>query len=105
MSENTSPRPSDANAITRRYLDSILIEERLIGAQTASLETEIFGTKFSTPVMMPAFMVSRVAFSSRSPKATSSGRSSSSPRFFRAPDQAKMVAVGFVEVVSPFRYR
>ena len=55
MSENTSPRPSDANAITRRYLDSILIEERLIGAQTASLETEIFGSRFRTPIMMPAF--------------------------------------------------
>lgn len=55
MSENTSPRPSDANAITRQYLDSILIEERLIDARTASLETEIFGTAFRTPVMMPAF--------------------------------------------------
>ena len=55
MSEKNEPRPSDANAITRRYLDSILIEERLIDAQTASLETEIFGTKFDTPIMMPAF--------------------------------------------------
>ncbi|MBQ3466871.1 MAG: alpha-hydroxy-acid oxidizing protein [Oscillospiraceae bacterium] len=55
MSENNAPRPSDANAITRQYLDSILIEERLIDAQTASLETEIFGTKFCTPIMMPAF--------------------------------------------------
>lgn len=55
MSETKSPRPSDANAITRRYFDSILIEERLIDAQTASLETTIFGTKFQTPIMMPAF--------------------------------------------------
>ena len=55
MSEMKIPQPSDANAITRRYLDSILIEERLIGAQTASLETTIFGTAFRTPVMMPAF--------------------------------------------------
>lgn len=55
MPENTNPRPSDANAITRQYFDSILIEERLIGARTASLETEIFGAKFRTPVMMPAF--------------------------------------------------
>ncbi|MBO5556821.1 MAG: alpha-hydroxy-acid oxidizing protein [Oscillospiraceae bacterium] len=55
MSETNTPHPSDANAITRRYLDSILIEERLIDAQTASLETEIFGTPFRTPIMMPAF--------------------------------------------------
>ena len=55
MSEMKAPRPSDANAITRRYFDSILIEERLIDAQTASLEATIFGTKFQTPIMMPAF--------------------------------------------------
>ena len=55
MSETKPPRPSDANAVTRRYFDSILIEERLIDAQTASLETTIFGTKFQTPIMMPAF--------------------------------------------------
>lgn len=55
MNEKKTPRPSDANAITRQYLDSILIEERLIDAQTASLETTIFGTTFKTPIMMPAF--------------------------------------------------
>ena len=55
MPENNTPRASDANAITRRYLDSILIEERLIDARTASLDTQIFGTVFRTPVMMPAF--------------------------------------------------
>ena len=55
MSENTSPRPSDANALTRRYQDTNLIDQRRIGAQTASLETESFGTRVSTPIMMPAF--------------------------------------------------
>ena len=32
------------------------------------------------------------------------GRLSSSPRFLNAPVQAKMVAMGFVEVSSPLRY-
>ena len=41
--------------ITRHYLDSILIEERIIDAKKASLQTEIFGETFSTPIMMPAF--------------------------------------------------
>ncbi|MBQ6389524.1 MAG: alpha-hydroxy-acid oxidizing protein [Mogibacterium sp.] len=55
MNDKKMINPADANEITRKYLDSILIEERIIDAQTASLETEIFGQKFSTPIMMPAF--------------------------------------------------
>ncbi len=55
MADKSSFNPADANAITRQYLDSILIEERIIDAQKASLETVIFGETFSTPIMMPAF--------------------------------------------------
>ena len=55
MADKSSFNPADANAITRQYLDSILIEERIIDAQKASLQTEIFGETFSTPIMMPAF--------------------------------------------------
>lgn len=51
----TSGRAEDANVITRRYLDSIQIEERLIGAVKANISTTIFGKKYSTPIMMPAF--------------------------------------------------
>ena len=54
MGDNKNFNPADANAITRQYLDSILIEERIIDAQKASLQTEIFGETFSTPIMMPA---------------------------------------------------
>ena len=43
-------------------------------------------------------------FSRASAYVWSSGRPSSSPRFLRAPDQAKIVATGFVEVFSPLRY-
>lgn len=52
---NETFRASDANAITRRYLDSILIEQRLIDSDVPSLKTELFGRTFDTPVMMPAF--------------------------------------------------
>ena len=55
MNEPKTPQASDAGAITRRYLDSILIEERLIDAREASLDTEIFGRTYKTPIMMPAF--------------------------------------------------
>lgn len=47
--------PADSNEITRSYLDSILIEERIIDSKVASLETEILGHSFSTPIMMAAF--------------------------------------------------
>lgn len=48
-------RISDANEITERYMDSLLIKERLIDSVVADTEIELFGTKFSSPVMMPAF--------------------------------------------------
>ena len=48
-------RISDANEITERYMDSLLIKERLIDSVVADTEIELFGTEFSSPVMMPAF--------------------------------------------------
>ena len=46
---------SDSNIITRKYMDSILIEERIIDSVVADTKTEFFGQTFSSPVMMPAF--------------------------------------------------
>ena len=45
----------DANEMTRKYLDRILIEERLIGSDLADLTFEIWGKKFSSPITTPAF--------------------------------------------------
>lgn len=48
-------RISDANEITARYMDSILIKERLIDSVVADTSIEMFGSEFSSPVMTPAF--------------------------------------------------
>ncbi len=48
-------RLSDANVITEKYMDSILIEERLIDSVVADISTEFLGEKFDMPVMTPAF--------------------------------------------------
>ena len=48
-------RCSDANLITARYMDSILIEERLIDSVKAELSCEFLGECFDMPVMTPAF--------------------------------------------------
>ena len=45
----------DAKQAARAYLDRIMIEQRLIGAQTADTSFELWGETFSTPVMTPAF--------------------------------------------------
>ena len=45
----------DANEMTRKYLDSILIEERLIGSDICDLTFDIWGKSFSTPITTPAF--------------------------------------------------
>lgn len=48
-------RISDANEITARYMDSILITERLIDSVVADTSTVLFGETFASPVMTPAF--------------------------------------------------
>lgn len=48
-------RESDANIITQKYMDSILIEEKIIDSVLASTETDFLGETFSSPIMMPAF--------------------------------------------------
>lgn len=48
-------RVSDANEITARYMDSILIKERLIDSIVADTSVSLFGEQFASPVMTPAF--------------------------------------------------
>ncbi len=48
-------RSSDANEITARHMDSILIEERLIDSVKADISTSFWGENFDMPVMTPAF--------------------------------------------------
>jgi 4-hydroxymandelate oxidase len=51
----TSGKAEDANVYNRAYLDRIHVEMRVIDSVEADLATEIFGEKFSSPIMMPAF--------------------------------------------------
>ena len=46
---------TDSNKTTRDYLDSILVEERLIGSVYPDITTTIFGEEFAAPIMTPAF--------------------------------------------------
>ncbi len=48
-------RVSDANEITARYMDSILIKERLIDSVLANTTTTLLGETFDSPVLTPAF--------------------------------------------------
>ena len=48
-------RISDANLITEKYMDSILIEARYIDSVVADTGIEFLGDKFLLPVMTPAF--------------------------------------------------
>ena len=55
MEDKYSGKKIDVNEYTRRYMDSILIEERLIDSVLPTIETNIFGHRFSSPIMTPAF--------------------------------------------------
>lgn len=46
---------SNASWHTRRFLDEILIEERIIGTHVADLTMQLWGKNFTSPIMMPAF--------------------------------------------------
>ncbi|MBP1584238.1 MAG: alpha-hydroxy-acid oxidizing protein [Lachnospiraceae bacterium] len=48
-------RLSDANIITEKYMDSILIEERLIDSVVADTSIDFLGDTFDSPIMTPAF--------------------------------------------------
>lgn len=48
-------RISDANVITEKYMDSILIESRYIDSVKADTTIDFLGEKLSMPVMTPAF--------------------------------------------------
>ncbi len=48
-------RLSDANVITEKFMDSILIEERLIDSVVADLSVNFLGDTFAMPVFTPAF--------------------------------------------------
>lgn len=45
----------DANEMTRKYLDDILVEERLIGSTVSDTTFNIWGKSYSTPITTPAF--------------------------------------------------
>ena len=51
----TSGKADDSNLINRRFLDSITVEMRIIDSVTPDLSKTLFGRKYASPIMMPAF--------------------------------------------------
>ena len=51
----TSGHMDDANLHNRNYLDNLLVEMRVIDSELPDLSCDIFGEKFNSPIMMPAF--------------------------------------------------
>ncbi len=51
---NSRQRAGDSIAISRRYLDSLLVEGRIVGAAHPSAAVSLFGRAFDTPVMTAA---------------------------------------------------
>ena len=50
----TRRKPEDSNTMTERYFERILVETRYIDAVVPDTSVELFGRKFSTPVMTAA---------------------------------------------------
>ncbi len=56
MSEIKKPHtnPASSKEITRAYFDSLLVEERLMDSAVPNTEMELYGKKFTTPIMTAA---------------------------------------------------
>lgn len=50
----TDYRAEDSNEMTRRYFDSLLIETRYIDSLIPNIEFELYGQKFTSPIMTAA---------------------------------------------------
>lgn len=50
-----SEKRIDTNQITREFMDTVLIEQRLINSDEPSTKINLFGEVFDTPIMTPAF--------------------------------------------------
>lgn len=51
----TSGKADDANVYNRAFLDNIHVEMRVIDSTEVDTATEIFGKKYASPIMTPAF--------------------------------------------------
>ena len=59
---------ADANMHNRKYLDSLLVEMRVIDAVEPDLTLRLFGKEFASPIMMPAFShLNKVGITGRTP--------------------------------------
>ncbi len=47
--------PQDSNAITRAYLDNLLVEARYLDSCVPDTSFELYGKRFSSPIMIAAF--------------------------------------------------
>lgn len=54
MSKEKIINPASSKEITRAYFDSLLLEMRLMDSVVPSTELELYGEKFSTPIMTAA---------------------------------------------------
>lgn len=48
-------RSGDSNEITRRYIDSLLVEMRYINSDIPDIGMELYGERFTSPIMTSAF--------------------------------------------------
>lgn len=63
----TDGSAGDSNIIARRYLDSILVEMRILGTIEADTTFHLWGKAFSSPIMTPAFSHLNKALKDRKP--------------------------------------
>ena len=106
MSEN-----GNSNNITRRYLDSLLIETRFMDSTNPDLSFELFGEHFSSPVMTAALShLDHFMFPGASEAIARGAKEAGSVMWYGMADEEeieRLAATGarVIEIIKPYKDR
>ena len=101
----------NSNNITRNYLDSLLIETRFIDSANPTLDYELFGEKFSSPIMTAALShLDHFMFPGASEALAKGARDANAVLWYGMADNEeidRLIAAGphLIEIIKPFSDR
>ncbi len=102
---------TNSNNISRRYLDSLMIETRYMNSTNPNLDFELFGEKFSSPIMTAALShLDHFMFKGASAALAKGAKDSNSVLWYGMADEEEieqLVATGarLIEIIKPYSDR
>ena len=101
----------NSNNITRNYMDSLLIETRYIDSANPTIDYELFGEHFSTPIMTAALShLDHFLFSGASMALAKGARDADAVLWYGMADEDEIEALAgtgarMIEIIKPYSDR